>query len=98
MNVKLETLIRKIDEGNIIYTDEESYNRILEDLKDDEINLTKVKARVIVEKKEEEKEGDGIHFDKIVLNDKPEIKPNRRERRRRERALNKFINKNKLKF
>jgi len=93
MNVKLEILIRKIDEGNIIYTDEESYNRILEDLKDDEINLTKVKARVIVEKKEEEKE------DKIVvLKDKPEIKPNRRERRKRERVLNKFIKKNKLKF
>lgn len=94
MNVKLETLIRKIDEGNIIYTDEESYNRILEDLKDDEINLTKVKARVIVEKKEEEKEEDN----KVHLSDKPEIKPNRRERRRRERALNKFIKKNKLKF
>lgn len=94
MNVKLETLIRKIDEGNIVYTDEESYNRILEDLKDDEINLTKVKARVIVEKKEEEKEEDN----KVHLNNKPEIKPNRRERRRRERALNKFIKKNKLKF
>ena len=97
MNVKLETLIRKIDEGNIIYTDEESYNRILEDLKDDEINLTKVKARVIVEKKEEEKE-DKREYKTIKLNDKPEIKPDRRERRRRERALNKFIKKNKLKF
>lgn len=97
MNVKLETLIKKIDEGNIIYTDEESYNRILEDLKDDEINLTKVKARVIVEKKEE-KEEDKINLDKVDLKKKPEIKPNRRERRRRERALNKFIKKNKLKF
>lgn len=97
MNVKLETLLRKIDEGNIIYTDEESYNRILEDLKDDEENLEKVKARVIVEKKEEEKE-DKRKYDKIILNDKPVIKPNRRERRKRERALNKFIKKNKLKF
>lgn len=94
MNVKLETLIRKIDEGNIIYTDEESYNKLLEELKDDEENLKKVKARVIVKKKEEEKEDNN----KVHLNDKQEIKPNRRERRRRERALNKFIKKNKLKF
>lgn len=88
MNVKLETLIRKIDEGNIIYTDEESYNRILEDLKDDEENLKKVKENVFIASKE-------ICYDEIVLNDKPEIKPDRRERRRRERALNKFIKKNK---
>ena len=91
MNVKLETLIRKIDEGNIIYTDEESYDKLFEELKDDEENLKKVKENVFIASKE-------ICYDKVVLKDKPEIKPNRRERRRRERALNKFIKKNKLKF
>ena len=91
MNVKLETLIRKINEGNIIYTDEESYNKLLEELKDDEENLKKVKENVFIASKE-------ICYKEVVLNDKPEIKPNRRERRRRERVLNKFIKKNKLKF
>lgn len=91
MNVKLETIIRKIDEGNILSTDEESYNELLEELKDDEENLKKVKENVFITNK-------GICYDKVFLNDKPEIKPNRRERRRRERALNKFIKKNKLKL